>query len=153
MRVRIGDRGRAVSALRPGGEVLLGGRRWPARCDDGWAEAGAEVVVVAAEAFGLVVRPAGAVPAAALANAGEAVPTDRERAEQRERREEQARAEEAGAARAAHRRDSLLFVACVLFVAIPVVAGGAWLGGEWGLKIALGVVIGVAALVYAWAHS
>ena len=38
----------------------------------------------------------------------------------------------------------------VLF-ALPVVALGAWLGGDLGLKVALGVVIGIPILLHAWA--
>ena len=153
MRVRIGDRGHAATALRPSGEVVLGDRRWPARCEDGWAEPGAEVVVTAAEPFGLVVRPAGSVPPHGLSNAGEAVPSVQELSERRERREQQVRADEAEAARAADRRGNRVFALYLVLIAIPAVAAGAWLGGDLGLKVALGVVIAVPLLLWAWASA
>jgi hypothetical protein len=153
MRVRIGDRGQAASALRPSGEVMIGDRRWPARCADGWADAGAEVVVTAADAFGLVVRPAASVSPAGPANAGEAVPSADDLIERREARERRVWAEEKEIVRAAARRDNRAFALYLVLVIIPAAVAGHWLGGELGLKIALGVAIAVPLLLWAWASS
>ncbi len=52
----VGCRGRAATALRPGGQVEIGGRRFEAAVAVGAVDAGAEVVVVQRTDFGLVVE-------------------------------------------------------------------------------------------------
>jgi hypothetical protein len=64
MAVHVGDRGKAATHLRPQGFVLVNGERHDARAESGPIEPGAEVVVVAGDHMGLVVRglPPGAEP-------------------------------------------------------------------------------------------
>jgi membrane-bound serine protease (ClpP class) len=52
----IGAEGVAVSALRPGGEVEVAGRRYEASVEVGDVEAGAGVVVRRRTGFGLIVE-------------------------------------------------------------------------------------------------
>lgn len=59
MTVRIGDRGKAATILRPGGFVTLDGVRHSARCSTGFVEAATEIVVTGGDNLGLIVRPIG----------------------------------------------------------------------------------------------
>jgi membrane-bound ClpP family serine protease len=54
--VRVGDRARVVSTLRPQGFVEVDGKRYDARSEFGAIETGQEVVVVKGDLQGLVVR-------------------------------------------------------------------------------------------------
>jgi membrane-bound serine protease (ClpP class) len=54
----IGRRGLAVTALRPGGQVEIDGRRFEAKVEVGAIDAGAPVLVRGRSDFGLVVEPA-----------------------------------------------------------------------------------------------
>jgi membrane-bound serine protease (ClpP class) len=54
--VLIGQRGLAATALRPGGQVEIGGRRYEATVAVGSIDAGAQVVVRARTDFSLVVE-------------------------------------------------------------------------------------------------
>lgn len=56
----IGRQGVAATALRPGGQVEIDGRRYEARVEIGLLEAGARIEVVQRTDFGLVVRKADA---------------------------------------------------------------------------------------------
>jgi hypothetical protein len=56
MAVHVGDRGKAISPLQPQGFVLVNGERHDARAEFGPIESGTEVVVVAGDHMGLVVR-------------------------------------------------------------------------------------------------
>jgi hypothetical protein len=64
MAVHVGDRGKAITPLRPQGFVLVNGERHDARAEFGPVEPGTEVVVVTGDHMGLVVRtlPAGTEP-------------------------------------------------------------------------------------------
>lgn len=59
-----GARGRALSGLKPSGEVLVLGERWRARALEGEIEEGAAVEVVGQEGFTLLVRERQGGPAA-----------------------------------------------------------------------------------------
>lgn len=59
MTVRIGDRGKAATILRPGGFVTLEGVRHSARSAAGFVEAATEIVVIGGDNLGLVVCPLG----------------------------------------------------------------------------------------------
>jgi hypothetical protein len=56
MVVRVGDRGQALTALRPQGAVRIDSNRHDAWCPDGFIESGSEIVVVGGSLQGLVVR-------------------------------------------------------------------------------------------------
>jgi hypothetical protein len=58
MTVRIGDCGKATSRLQPHGFIEIGGERYDARSEFGPIDPGTEVVVVAGDHLGLVVRRA-----------------------------------------------------------------------------------------------
>jgi len=55
----VGREAVAVTALGPTGLVQVGGRRYEARCDSGFADAGARLKVVRIETFQLVVIASG----------------------------------------------------------------------------------------------
>jgi hypothetical protein len=75
--LQIGDRGRAVTDLRPTGYIECDGRRLSAKADRlECLASGEEVVVVGGDAFGVVVRSANSVgDVRVLPNHGDAVPT------------------------------------------------------------------------------
>jgi hypothetical protein len=54
--VRVGDRGKTLTALRPQGTVRIDGNRHSAWCAEGFIEPDCEIVVVAGSLQGLVVR-------------------------------------------------------------------------------------------------
>jgi hypothetical protein len=56
MAVQVGDRGTAMTPLRPQGSVRIAGDRHDARSERGYIEAGAEIVVIRGDNMGLVVR-------------------------------------------------------------------------------------------------
>ena len=89
MNLRIGNRGQTDTPLRPTGYVLIGNERHPARCQIGWLDAGAEVVVVSSDAYGLIVREAAGEPE----RAGEIIPTMAQRVGARDDAERKARNE------------------------------------------------------------
>jgi len=51
----IGERGRAITPMTPSGKVLIRGVEYNARFKSGFADSGDEVIVVALDAFGLLV--------------------------------------------------------------------------------------------------
>lgn len=74
MTVRIGDRGRTSTILKPGGFVTVAGDRHPARCLSGFVDASTEVVIVGGDNLGLIVREvASAEEILALPRHGEVV--------------------------------------------------------------------------------
>jgi hypothetical protein len=56
MAVHVGDRGTAVTALRPQGLVRIAGERHDARSEGGYIEAESEIVVINGDQLGLIVR-------------------------------------------------------------------------------------------------
>lgn len=56
MTVHVGDRGTAVTALRPQGLVRIAGERHDARSEGGYIEAESEIVVITGDQLGLIVR-------------------------------------------------------------------------------------------------
>ena len=50
-----GARGRTLTTLLPSGKVLIDGVEYNARVQGGWADKDEDVVVVALDAFGLIV--------------------------------------------------------------------------------------------------
>jgi hypothetical protein len=74
--IRVGDRGRAVTELRPTGAIEVYGRRIEAKADRlHYVPTDAEVVVVGGDAFGVIVRTAATVAdPVGLPNYGETVP-------------------------------------------------------------------------------
>lgn len=75
MAVHVGDRGQAATKLQPQGFVLVNGERHDARAEFGLIEPGAEVVVVAGDHMGLVVRALSPGAAPRLPRHGERVCT------------------------------------------------------------------------------
>lgn len=73
MAVHVGDRGTAMTALRPQGLVRIDGARHDARAEHGYIETGSEVVVIGGDNTGLVVRCVEPGPAVALPNHGREV--------------------------------------------------------------------------------
>lgn len=59
----VGARGEALTALKPSGRVVIGGRRLDARSERAYIDRGDKVVVVRVEGAHLVVRPERAAPA------------------------------------------------------------------------------------------
>jgi len=144
MRLCIGDRGHADTALRPAGYVRVGSERLAARCQDGWLDAEAEIVVVASDAFGLIVRAVAGE--AAPARAGEVIPSQAERTAARDDAERNVRDEFVGA------MDSLfeLFFEHAHYWLLTLVLAafaGWWLGGWVGAAAAFVSMIAVPVLL------
>jgi hypothetical protein len=56
MAVRIGDRGRTLSAMSPGGKVRVNGATYDARSEGLWLDAGCDCIVLRGDLAGLVIR-------------------------------------------------------------------------------------------------
>ncbi|MBL8796115.1 MAG: NfeD family protein [Planctomycetia bacterium] len=145
MSLCIGDRGRADTALRPTGYVRVGGERHAARCQDGWLDAGAEIVVVASNAFGLVVRAG--TGEAAPPRTGDVIPSQAERAAVRDEAEHKV-CHEPGAA-----MDGLFALVFEqahywLLVLLLAVVVSWWFGGWAGASIAFVILIAVPVLLW-----
>lgn len=139
MAVCVGDRGIAVTALRPQGLVRIGSARHDARSERGYIETGAEIVVTGGDNTGLVVRLAEPGATVLLADHGREVYGsfgERVAAEGAREEAEQARWE------AARRRYGLAAGGV-----LGAVAGGATAGLLWGPIVELaGAPWAVAAL-------
>jgi hypothetical protein len=148
MSVRVGDRCRVAAPLRPTGVVEAGGHRRDARVMVGTIDAGGDAVVVGWDAFGLLVRPAAAVPEPArLPGYGEPVPTVHQQAVEREEAARRTKAEETE--EAAHEAREIAGLVGLLAVAAGAI--GYWLVGFEGAAIGAGVVL--AGLVAVGLHS
>lgn len=148
MPARIGDRCVALGPLHPSGLVRVGGERRDARALLGAIPAGAAVVVVGWDPFGLVVRPADEVPdPARLPDRGAVCPAPDELVARREAEAEAVRREEVWANLGPLVGDRLTLL---LPVSVVVAAGGWWWAGVPG--VAVGALFGVlvAALLLAW---
>ena len=146
MVLHIGDVGRTTTPLRPTGEVEIAGDRHTARIESGWLDAGAEVVVIASDSHGLIVRPAlNAMAGRNIPGRGREIPSIAERDEHRERsnqsaRDEQFRLDRRRAIRAL--RDRIAFYAVCALLG----SGIGWLlAGQGGVN---GALIGVTILVF-----
>ena len=79
--VRIGDRGRTLTALKPSGKVAIAGAEFEARSEGQWIDPDCNCVVVAGDSRGLIVRAVGeGDPTPAVANQGTPALTCRSRA-------------------------------------------------------------------------
>lgn len=145
MSLCIGDRGKADTALRPTGHVRVGGERLAARCQDGWLDAGAEIVVVASDAFGLVVRAVAGE--AAPAGTGEVIPSQAERTAVRDEAERKVRHESGGTM---DRLFELVFEQAHYWLLVLLLATfvGWWFGGWAGAAIAFAILIAVPVLLW-----
>ena len=138
MVLHIGDVGRTTTPLRPTGEVEIAGDRHTARIESGWLDAGAEVVVIASDSYGLIVRPAvDAMAGKDIPGRGQEIPSITERDEHRERsnqsaRDEQFRLDRRRAIRALRDRIAVYAVCALLGSGI-----GWLLAGQGGVNVAL----------------
>jgi hypothetical protein len=145
MPVTIGDRGRAVTPLRPTGFVDVNGSRLEAKLAPARTiavEVGAEVVIVGADAFGLLVRAAvDLADVSALPGYGEPVPTPAEQGELREEIEKQNWEEEQEETKRDLQKETLVF-------AIPL--GLAFLAGYlfFGLQAAVALALAWVAIFF-----
>ncbi len=151
MPVTIGERGRAVTPLRPTGYVEVNGSRLEAKLAPSRAvnvESGAEVVIVGGDAFGLAVRAAADVTNPSdLPGYGEEVPLPAEQGELRDELEKQTWEEEQEGTKRDLQKETMLFVVplIILFVGgqmllgtqAAVAIGLAWVVLFFGLGLAL----------------
>ncbi len=151
MPVTIGERGRAVTPLRPTGYVEVNGTRLEAKLAPSRSisvESGTEVVIVGADTFGLSVRAAADVMNAnELPGYGEEVPLPAEQGELREELEQQNWEDEKEGTKRDLQKETMLFVVplIILFVGgqmllgtqAAVAIGLAWVVLFFGLGLAL----------------
>lgn len=142
MPVTIGERGRAVTPLRPTGYVEVHGSRLEAKLAPSRTvnvESGTEIVIVGADTFGLAVRAAGDVANPSdLPGYGEAVPTPAEQDELREEIEKQNWEDEQDETRRDLQKETMLF-------AVPL--GIAFTAGYFAFGLQAAVAFAVAWVV------
>lgn len=142
MPVTIGERGRAVTPLRPTGYVEVHGSRLEAKLAPSRTvnvESGTEIVIVGADTFGLSVRSVDDVSNPSdLPGYGEPVPTPAEQGELREEIEKQNWDEEQDETRRDLQRETMLF-------AVPL--GIAFAGGYFAFGLQAAVAFAVAWVV------
>jgi hypothetical protein len=148
MQALVGDRGVTLAPLHPSGLVLVGGERRDARTLVGTIEAGADIVVVGWNPFGLIVRPAAGVPdPAQVSNYGAACPSPQEFFAQRVAEAEKVRRESVRANLGSDVSNRLM-----LALPLTVIAAGAgWVwAGIPAVTIGALAAILIAALLLAW---
>lgn len=142
MSASVGDRCRVTCPLRPTGVVEIDGHRRDARAVAVPIDAGAEVVIVGWDTFGVLVRPTAEVPdPARLPGYGKPVPTAAEMAAEREVESQKAKAEELEEAT----HEAREVVALVGLVAAGAAGLGYWLAGAEGAAVGAAVVVAGAA--------
>jgi hypothetical protein len=142
MPVTIGERGRAVTPLRPTGYVEVHGSRLEAKLAPSRTvnvESGTEIVIVGADTFGLSVRSVEDVSNPSdLPGYGEPVPTPAEQGELREEIEKQNWDEEQEETKRDLQKESIIFV---VPLAILVIAGHLVFGPQAAVAIGLAWVV------------
>jgi hypothetical protein len=142
MPVTIGERGRAVTPLRPTGYVDVNGTRLEAKLAPSRTvnvESGTEIVIVGVDAFGLAVRALDDVANPSdLPGYGEPVPTPAEQGELREEIEKQTWDEEQEETKRDLQKESILFV---VPLAILSVAGHLLFGPQAAVAFGLAWVV------------
>ncbi len=142
MPVTIGERGRAVTPLRPTGYVEVNGTRLEAKLAPSRAvnvESGTEVVIVGADTFGLSVRAAADVANPNdLPDYGEPVPTPAEQGELRDELEKRNWEDEQEGTKRDLQKETMIFV-------VPLVI--LFAGGQYLLGLQAAVAIAVAWVV------
>lgn len=142
MPVTIGERGRAVTPLRPTGYVEVNGTRLESKLAPSRSisvESGTEVVIVGADTFGLSVRAAADVANThELPGYGEEVPLPAEQGELREELEKQNWEEEQEETKRDLQKETMIFVVPLI---ILFVGGHFLLGPEAAVAISLAWVV------------